>query len=240
MTNTILDVRRYSRQFTLHALNNKRIQALTDVSFGVTAGEVVGLVGASGSGKSTLMKSVYRTYLATTGEIRYDSLRYGPIDLARASDHQIIALRRSEITYCAQFLSVIPRVSAIDVVADGLIRRGTARAEARRITRDYLHRLDLPEDLWDAYPGTFSGGEQQRINVARAIIARPRLLLIDEPTASLDARTKDVVIDLIAELKATGTSVLCISHDRYTLDRMTDRIIELKAGVIVSNLLTMN
>ncbi len=234
----ILTVQTYSKQFNLHILNNKQINALTDVSFSVAPGEIVGLVGKSGSGKSTLMKSVYRTYLSSRGEIWYDSLRYGAIDLARADDHKIIALRRDEITYCSQFLSVIPRVSAIDVVAESLFRQGVDRETARQTTRDYLHRLGLPEELWDAYPSTFSGGEQQRINVARAIIARPRLLLIDEPTASLDARTKDVVIEMITDLKVGGTSVLCISHDSYTLERMTDRIIELKDGSIIANNLT--
>jgi alpha-D-ribose 1-methylphosphonate 5-triphosphate synthase subunit PhnL len=236
----ILEVRNYTKQFNLHILNNKRINALTDVSFSVGAGEIVGLVGKSGSGKSTLMKSVYRTYLSSSGEIWYDSLRYGRLDMARADDHKIIALRRNEITYCSQFLSVIPRVSAVDVVADSLFRRGIEHETARQTTREYLHRLGLPEELWDAYPSTFSGGEQQRINVARAIIAKPRLLLIDEPTASLDQKTKDVVIDMITDLKAGGTSVLCISHDAYTLERMTDRIIELKEGSIISNSLNMN
>lgn len=236
----ILEVNQYTKRFDMHILNNKRINALNNVSFQIEPGEIVGLVGKSGSGKSTLMKSIYRTYLSTSGEIRYDSQRYGPIDLVRATDHQVIALRRDEITYCSQFLSVIPRVSAIDVVAANLFRRGMAREEARRQTRDYLYRLGLPEELWDAYPATFSGGEQQRINVARSIIAQPRLLLIDEPTASLDQKTKDVVIDMITALKGGGTSVLCISHDPYTLDRMTDRTIELREGSIVSNSLNIN
>ena len=236
----ILEVNQYSKRFDMHILNNKRINALNNVSFRIEPGEIVGLVGKSGSGKSTLMKSVYRTYLSTSGEIRYDSLRYGPIDLVRATDHQIIALRRDEITYCSQFLSVIPRVSAIDVVAANLFRRGVAREEARGQTRAYLEWLGLSEELWDAYPATFSGGEQQRINVARSIIAKPRLLLIDEPTASLDQKTKDVVIDMITALKSGGTSVLCISHDPYTLERMTDRTIELREGSIVPNSLNMN
>lgn len=236
----ILQVRHYTKRFDMHILNNKRINALNDVSFSIEPGEIVGLIGKSGSGKSTLMKSVYRTYLSTSGEIIYDSLRYGPLDLVRASDHRIIALRKEEITYCSQFLSVIPRVSAVDVVAENLFRRGESRDEAREKSRHYLHRLGLPEELWDAYPSTFSGGEQQRINVARSIIAQPRLLLIDEPTASLDQKTKDVVIDMITALKSRGTSVLCISHDPYTLDRMTDRQIELSGGQIVAAPLSMN
>ncbi len=236
----ILQVSNYTKRFDLHVLNNKRINALNDVSFNIEPGEIVGLVGKSGSGKSTLMKSIYRTYLATGGQIVFDSLRYGPIDLTRTSDHQIIALRKAEIMYCSQFLSVIPRVSAVDVVAENLFRQGVSRTDAREQSCDSLHRLGLPQELWDAYPATFSGGEQQRINVARSIIARPRLLLIDEPTASLDQKTKDVVIDMIIDLKRTGTSVLCISHDAYTLEKMTDRTIELKDGCIVTSLASLN
>jgi len=154
------------------------------------------------------------------------------VDLVKASDHEIIALRRSEIRYCSQFLSVIPRVSAIDVVAEPLTRTEKNRDLARSRAKDLLEVLGLPTALWDAFPVTFSGGEQQRINVARAIIARPRLLLIDEPTASLDQRTKDVVIGLIRDLKQEGTSVLCISHDEYTLERLADRRLHLQSGRI--------
>lgn len=229
----ILQIKNYEKQFLLYILNNKKIDALKNVSFTINEGEVIGLIGKSGSGKSTLMKSVYRTYLATAGELLYNSEKFGWIDLLKASDHQVIALRKKEITYCSQFLSVIPRVSAVNVVADSLVARGVPLNEAREKSMMYLERLGLPQELWDAYPSTFSGGEQQRINVARAIIAKPRLLLIDEPTASLDQRTKDVVIEMILELKRFGTSVLCISHDAYTLDKMCDRLLELKKGRLV-------
>lgn len=226
----ILEINDYVKQFHLFILNNKKIHALENVSFSMQQGEVIGLIGKSGSGKSTLMKSVYRTYLASSGEMWYNSEAFGPIDLVKAADHQIILLRKKEITYCAQFLSTIPRVTAIDVVAQSLLSKGIKLSDARETAKTYLERLGLPEELWDAYPSTFSGGEQQRINVAQAIIAKPRLLLIDEPTASLDPKTKDVVIDMILELKKSGTSVLCISHDAYTLDKMCDRLLELKAG----------
>jgi alpha-D-ribose 1-methylphosphonate 5-triphosphate synthase subunit PhnL len=230
--NNILEVDNYVKQFHLHILNSKRINALDQVSFTLREGEVIGLIGKSGSGKSTLMKSIYRTYLCTAGSIRYHSRRFGWIDLAKATEHQVLELRRSEITYCSQFLSVIPRVPALAVVAENLLRKGVEKSAAEKQAAEYLARLGLPPELWDAYPATFSGGEQQRINVARSIIATPRLLLIDEPTASLDQKTKDVVIDMILQLKQAGTSVLCISHDAYTLDKMCDRRIELKNGRI--------
>jgi alpha-D-ribose 1-methylphosphonate 5-triphosphate synthase subunit PhnL len=227
----IVEVNQLSKTFELHILHDKMIPALHDIEFDIAEGEIIGLTGKSGSGKSSLMKCLYRTYLATGGEILYYS-RGGVINLVKASDHEIIALRRSEIRYCSQFLSVIPRVSAIDVVAEPLARTEKNRDLARSKAKDLLEALGLPTALWDAFPVTFSGGEQQRINVARAIIARPRLLLIDEPTASLDQRTKDVVIGLIRDLKQEGTSVLCISHDEYTLERLADRRLHLQSGQI--------
>ena len=227
----IVEVNQLSKTFELHILHDKMIPALHDIEFDIAEGEIIGLTGKSGSGKSSLMKCLYRTYLATGGEILYYS-RGGVVDLVKASDHEIIALRRSEVRYCSQFLSVIPRVSAIDVVAEPLARTEKNRELARSKAKDLLEALGLPTALWDAFPVTFSGGEQQRINVARAIIARPRLLLIDEPTASLDQRTKDVVIGLIRDLKQEGTSVLCISHDEYTLERLADRRLHLQSGRI--------
>jgi alpha-D-ribose 1-methylphosphonate 5-triphosphate synthase subunit PhnL len=227
----ILEVNDLSKVFHLHILNNKRIEALKKINFTMKEGEIIGLTGKSGSGKSSLMKCIYRTYLASSGEIIYTS-NAGKIDLVKASDHEIIELRKNEITYCSQFLSVIPRVSAVDVVCENLFRVEKDKQLARDKAKEMLENLGLPFELWDAFPVTFSGGEQQRINVARAIIAEPRFLLIDEPTASLDNRTKDVVIDLILSLKKNGTSVLCISHDEYTLERLVDRRLALHLGQI--------
>jgi alpha-D-ribose 1-methylphosphonate 5-triphosphate synthase subunit PhnL len=232
----IVEVRRLSKQFDLHILNEKRIQALESIDLDMAEGEIIGLTGKSGSGKSSLMKCLYRTYLSSAGHIFYRTGQGKVIDLASAGDHDIIRLRRTEIRYCSQFLSVIPRVSAVDVVSEPLMPILKDRAFAQDAAKDLLERLGLPKGLWDAYPVTFSGGEQQRINVARAIISRPRLLLIDEPTASLDTRTKDVVIDLIRSLKTTGTSVLCISHDEYALDRLSDRRLHLQSGRIVHSI----
>jgi len=235
----ILEVNDLSKIFNLHILNDKRIEALKQINFTMQEGEIIGLTGKSGSGKSSLMKCIYRTYLATSGEIIYAS-RSGNMDLVKADDHHIIELRRNEITYCSQFLSVIPRVSAVDVVCENLFRIEKDREKARNKAKEMLESLGLPTELWDAFPVTFSGGEQQRINVARAIIATPRFLLIDEPTASLDTKTKDVVIDLILDLKKNGTSVLCISHDEYTLERLVDRRMDLHLGQIVTEELTAN
>jgi alpha-D-ribose 1-methylphosphonate 5-triphosphate synthase subunit PhnL len=231
----IVEVHQLSKTFELHILKEKRIAALHGIDMAIEEGEIIGLTGKSGSGKSSLMKCLYRTYLASSGKVLYMS-HSGTVDLVKARDHEILALRRSEIRYCSQFLSVIPRVPAVDVVAEPLLRAERNRDLARSRARQLLEVLGVPSELWDAYPVTFSGGEQQRINVARAIIAKPRLLLIDEPTASLDTRTKDVVIDLIRELKHSGTSILCISHDEYTLEKMVDRRLHLQSGHITTPL----
>jgi alpha-D-ribose 1-methylphosphonate 5-triphosphate synthase subunit PhnL len=229
----ILEVNDLSKVFNLHILNEKRIEALKQINFTMKEGEIIGLTGKSGSGKSSLMKCIYRTYLASSCEINYAS-RAGNVDLVKATDHEIIELRKNEITYCSQFLSVIPRVPAVDVVCENLFRIEKDKQAAREKSKEMLESLGLPYELWDAFPVTFTGGEQQRINVARAIIAEPRFLLIDEPTASLDTRTKDVVIDLILSLKKNGTSVLCISHDEYTLERLVDRRMDLHLGEITT------
>ncbi len=226
----LLEVVDLEKRFEMHILNEKQIEALRQVSFEVDEGEIVGLTGKTGSGKSTLMKCLYRTYRANSGRILYHAEDARAIDLASASEHEVLRLRKTEITYCSQFLQVIPRVPAIDVVASALVARGARLDEARLLTRECFERLSLPKELWDAYPATFSGGEQQRVNIARAIISRPRFLLVDEPTASLDLKTKDGVIDMLIDLKNSSTSIVLITHDEHTLTRMADRSLHLENG----------
>ncbi len=232
----ILSVENLHKTFTLHTLNDKQILALSEISFSIEQGEIIGLTGKSGAGKSTLMKCLYRTYLANQGKIMYRTEGGVEVDLASAPDHIVISLRKEEIKYCSQFLEVIPRVTALDVVASRKVKKAEDWEEARAESRLLLNILGLPRELWDAYPATFSGGEQQRINIAQAIISQPRLLLIDEPTASLDLKTKKVVIDKILELKDVGTTVICISHDAFTLERLVDRKIHLQDGRLEMNL----
>lgn len=226
----VLEVRNVSKHFHLHIQNDKHIAALDDVSFEMERGEILGLTGKSGSGKSSLMKCIYRTYLVNSGEILLHAESGRVIDLAGATEHEVLQVRKTEMFYCSQFLSVIPRVPAVDIVAESLTRKGRPLEEARGIARDLFAKLGLPKELWDAFPATFSGGEQQRVNIARAIIAAPRFLLIDEPTASLDLKTKDVVIDLVLALKTKGASVVLITHDQHTLERMSDRRLHLEHG----------
>jgi alpha-D-ribose 1-methylphosphonate 5-triphosphate synthase subunit PhnL len=226
----LLEVVDLQKRFELHILNEKAIEALHAVSFTMNEGEIVALTGRSGAGKSTLMKCIYRTYLASGGQILYTD-GYGEVlDIAAASEHEILRVRKNEMTYCSQFLQVIPRVPALDVVASGLVARGNSLDDARRATSECFERLSLPADLWDAYPSTFSGGEQQRVNIARAMISRPRLLLVDEPTASLDLRTKGAVIEMLLDLKKAGTSLILISHDEHTLNSMADRFFRVEDG----------
>jgi len=229
---TILEVRKLQKQFLMHILSEKEIDALDDINFSMKHGEIVGLTGKSGSGKSSLMKCIYGTYLVNSGEVWYDSAQFGRIDLAKANEHEILKIRKNEMTYCSQFLQVIPRVPALEIVAEQMIQEGDDEAASLERARAFLQRLGLPEELWDAYPSTFSGGEQQRINVAQAIISKPRFLLIDEPTASLDQKTKDVVIEMILDLKNAGTSVILITHDEYTLKHLAERQLRLKGGRI--------
>ena len=221
-----------SKEFTLFILGGKKIRALKDIAFDLEEGEIVGLTGKSGSGKSTLMKCIYRTYLPTSGSMIFREADGGEIDLATAAEHDVLALRRSEMTYCSQFLHAIPRVPALEVACEGLLSRKCPREDAFREARVCFERLGLPEELWSAYPSTFSGGEQQRINISRAILSRPRFLLVDEPTASLDLRSKDAVIDMLLELKAAGTSILLITHDEHTLTRLSDRTLNLENGKV--------
>ena len=195
-------------------------------------GEIIGLTGKSGAGKSTLMKCIYRTYLPSAGRILMHTRTNGTVDLATADEHEVLKVRETEMTYCSQFLQAIPRVPAVEVVSEGLLSKGCPREEAFEIARDCFARLGLPEELWDAYPSTFSGGEQQRINISRAIVSSPRLLLVDEPTASLDLKTKDAVIDMILELRDQGASIILITHDEYSLSRMADRCLQLESGTV--------
>lgn len=231
----LLEVVDLEKRFELHILNEKQIEALRQVSFEVDEGEVVGLTGKTGSGKSTLMRCIHRTYLASGGKILYHHANAEITDLVTATEHQVLRIRKADITYCSQFLQVIPRVPAIEVVATALTSRGTSDPEARRAAGESFERLSLPRELWDTYPATFSGGEQQRVNIARAMISRPRLLLVDEPTASLDMKTKDAVIDMLLDLKMNGTSIILITHDQHTLKRMTDRCLHLEDGCLKEN-----
>jgi len=236
-----LSVRGLAKHFTLHLRGAARLQVLRDTSLDVDSGECVALVGASGRGKSTLMKCLFGSYGADAGALRFESST-GPVDIAGASAQRMIELRRRDIAYVSQFLRAVPRVPALDVVAQRLVdaeplpasddlddaRHQQRMALARESARALLGRLNLPPALWDLPPATFSGGEQQRVNIARGFVQPARLLLLDEPTASLDAANRRVVVELIQEAKAQGTAVVGIFHDEEVRDAVASRCVELR------------
>lgn len=220
----MLKVDNLSKVFDIHILDDKVIKGCDGVSFIVDRGEFLGLAGPNGAGKSTILKCIYRTYLATGGSIWYDSILYGQVNLAVITDHMVIGIRHKEIGYVSQFLKVIPRVSAVDIVAEPLLlKNGVSPKEAKTKAGELLERLNISSKLFDAYPSTFSGGEQQKVNIARAVIWKPGLLLLDEPTASLDKDSTSIVIDLLRELKEEGTSMVGIFHDERLMDFITDK-----------------
>jgi alpha-D-ribose 1-methylphosphonate 5-triphosphate diphosphatase len=221
---SVLCVENLSKTFTIHNLGGKQIHGFRNVSFQVQEGGSLALFGPSGIGKSSVLKCIYRTYLSSSGRVLYRSQQYGEVDLTKLLEYEMLQLRTHEIGYVTQFLKVLPRVSAVDVVAEPLTVKGMPKDEARNAARAMLERLNIPKTHLDAYPFTFSGGEQQRVNIARAIIGKPRLLLLDEPTASLDTGSINIVIELLNELRAQGTSMVMIFHDPAILRALAETL----------------
>lgn len=217
----MIEIAGLSKHFVLHNQGGTVIPVMRDVALSVAAGECVALTGASGAGKSTLMRMVYGNYLANAGVIRV-----GDLDVARAAPREIIALRREKLGYVSQFLRVVPRVPTLEVVAEPLLTLGHDRAQALDRARGLLARLNIPERLWTLSPTTFSGGEQQRVNIARGFAHAYPALLLDEPTASLDAANRDVVLSLISEAKARGAAILGIFHDAEARAQVCDRAVD--------------
>lgn len=226
----MLEARGLSKLFTLHNQGGITLPVLRDVSFDAARGECLVLAGPSGTGKSTLLRCLYGNYLATAGSIH---VRDGEewVELTRAPEQRVLKLRRDAIGYVSQFLRAIPRVSTLDVVADPLRQRGVAVAQARERAAALLERLRLPRRLWDLPPATFSGGEQQRVNIARGFIGGHPLLLLDEPTASLDAGNREVVVSLIRDAVAEGRCVVGIFHDDAVRDAVATRILALEPAI---------
>jgi len=222
---TPLVVSDVAKSFTMHLRDGIRLPVVAGVSFSIRAGECAVLGGPSGAGKSSILKMLYGNYAVDEGQIIVQH-EGSLIDLANASPRTVLAVRRQTIGYVSQFLRTVPRVSALDVVAEPLVERGEERESARTKARSLLAQLNLPEKLWALPPATFSGGEQQRVNIARGFITEHPVLLLDEPTASLDAKNRDVVVALIAAKKAAGVALLGIFHDLDVRDAVADRIID--------------
>ncbi|MBN2631219.1 MAG: phosphonate C-P lyase system protein PhnL [Rhodobacteraceae bacterium] len=217
----MIEISGLSKSFTLHNQGSAVIPVMAGAALVVAPGECVGLTGQSGAGKSTLMRMVYGNYLAAGG-----SLRVAGLDVATASPRQIIRLRRETLGYVSQFLRVVPRVPTVDVVADPLLQLGVRADVARTRAESLLARLNIPQRLWSLSPTTFSGGEQQRVNIARGFAHPYPVLLLDEPTASLDAVNREVVLTLIEEAKARGAAILGIFHDEGARGRVCDRLVD--------------
>lgn len=209
------------KSFTLHNQGGAVIKVMNDAELSVAKGECVALTGASGAGKSTLMRMIYGNYVAASGHIFI-----GDMDVTRALPRDIIRLRRETLGYVSQFLRVVPRVPTLDVVAEPLRAVGVGSDEARTRAKELLAQLNIPERLWSLSPTTFSGGEQQRVNIARGFAHPYPAMLLDEPTASLDAANREVVLSLIEDAKARGAAIIGIFHDEAARARVCDREID--------------
>jgi alpha-D-ribose 1-methylphosphonate 5-triphosphate synthase subunit PhnL len=221
----MIEIANAEKTFTMHLQGGVRLPVVRGVSFQVSAGECVVLSGPSGAGKSSILKMMFGNYRCDGGRIgiRHEGAL---IDLAKAEPREVLNVRRSTIGYVSQFLRAVPRVPTIDVVAEPLIATGAPRDEAREQAGHLLHRLNIPERLWALPPSTFSGGEQQRVNIARGFISNHPILLLDEPTASLDARNREVVVGLIDEKKRAGVAMVAIVHDDEIRRLIADRIVD--------------
>jgi alpha-D-ribose 1-methylphosphonate 5-triphosphate synthase subunit PhnL len=221
----MIDIESAEKTFTMHLQGGVELPVVRGVSFQVGRGECVVLSGPSGAGKSSILKMIFGNYRCDAGQIGI--LHEGAqIDLAQAEPRQILSVRRATIGYVSQFLRAVPRVPTIDVVAEPLIANGVARPEARRQAASLLKTLNIPERLWALPPSTFSGGEQQRVNIARGFISDLPILLLDEPTASLDAVNGAVVVDLIDEKKRAGVAMVAIVHDNQIRNLIADRVVD--------------
>ena len=210
----MLRIDNLAKTFLLHNQGAKKLPVFQNISFQVKAGECLVLTGASGTGKSTLLRAIYANYLVQSGtiNIRHENKW---VDLASASPHEVLNIRKKTLGYVSQFLRVIPRISTIDLVCEPLIMQGNLIKAAKAQAKKLLNKLSIPESLWDLPPATFSGGEQQRVNIARTLIQDYPILLLDEPTASLDEKNRDAVIELINDARNQGTAVVGIFHDKY-------------------------
>jgi alpha-D-ribose 1-methylphosphonate 5-triphosphate synthase subunit PhnL len=214
-----------SKTFIMHLQGGVHLPVVSGVDFTVRKGECVVLAGRSGAGKSSILKMIFGTYRCDAGSI-FIRQGDGVVDVVAAPPRQILALRRHTLGYVSQFLRAVPRVAALDVVAEPLVLAGVPRAQAQQEAADLLHRLNIPDRLWPLPPATFSGGEQQRVNIARGFLSDLPLLLLDEPTASLDSGNAAVVIDLIAEKKRRGVAIVAIVHDDGVRTAIADTVID--------------
>ena len=221
----VLTVEGLAKTFVLHTQGGVRLPVFDGAAFAVAPGDCVVLAGPSGSGKSTLLRSLYANYLPDGGHI-WVRHAGGWVDMVNAEPREVLAVRRETMGYVSQFLRVIPRVPTLDIVAEPLLAQGFEQAEAETRAKAVLSRLALPERLWSVPPATFSGGEQQRVNIARSFVRHYPILLLDEPTASLDQANRDTVVALINEARQAGTAIVAICHDTPVRDAIATRLFD--------------
>ena len=232
LSTPLLQMQAVSKQFVLHLQSSTSLPVLQDFDLQLLPGECVRLSGPSGMGKSTVLKLAFGNYRATAGHILVRSTEGEMVDITQANARTVLRLRSQSMGYVSQFLRVIPRVAAIDIVAEPLLEGGGTTftpAQAREVAAQWLQRLRIAPSLWQLPPATFSGGEQQRINIARSFIKPRPLLLLDEPTASLDPENTQTVIELIAEARAQGVGILGIFHDSVVAQAVASRTVAMQA-----------
>ena len=229
----MIEISDAEKAFTMHLQGGVKLPVVRGVNFAVNAGECVVLSGPSGAGKSSILKMIFGNYRCDGGRIgiRHDGAL---LDIAKAEPRDVLRVRRDTIGYVSQFLRAVPRVPTIDVVAEPLIATGTLRETAREQAGNLLRRLNIPERLWTLPPSTFSGGEQQRVNIARGFISDHPILLLDEPTASLDARNREVVVGLIDEKKRAGVAMVAIVHDDEIRHQIADRVVDVTSFAVAA------
>jgi len=223
----LIETQALSKTFTLHGRGGLQLPVFAGINLSVQAGECLALTGHSGSGKSSLLRCLYGNYAPSSGVVR---IRHAGdwLNLSQAAPREVVEVRRRTLGYVSQFLRVIPRVSTLDIVADPLRRLGVGAAEARQQAAQWLQRLNLHEHLWPLPPATFSGGEQQRVNIAHGMISAPHVLLLDEPTASLDGDNRRVVVELIHAARAQGSAIVGIFHDEEVRNAVATRTLDIE------------
>ncbi|MGE0565140.1 MAG: phosphonate C-P lyase system protein PhnL [Pseudolabrys sp.] len=216
-----LELKNVAKTFTMHLQGGLKLPVLRNVSFAADAGQCVALAGPSGAGKSSILKLIYGNYRCDSGEVL---VRDGEatVDIAASEPRRILSLRQRALGYVTQFLRAVPRVSALDIVAEPLVVRGVDRDTASARAAEMLARFNVPGRLWTLPPATFSGGEQQRVNLARGLLPAHPVLLLDEPTASLDAVNRQAVIEVVRERKAAGAAIVAIVHDDEVREAIAD------------------
>ena len=219
----MIQINNLNKSFQLYNQNDTNINVFKNINFRVNKGEVVALTGNSGTGKSTLLKLIYGSYVISKGDVLISD-----INIKKSSPRDILKLRKNKLGYVSQFLRVVPRVPTIDVVIEPLLEIGCEKKIALKKAQEILERLNIPKNLWNLSPLTFSGGEQQRVNIARGFIHNYPYLLLDEPTASLDQNNKNVVLDLIEKAKLNGSAIIGIFHDETARNKVATREVNLE------------